>query len=40
MVRRIYQRVDAYGLESGVHIPVNQLISLPEGTNEKNGNMP
>ena len=25
MVRRVYQRVDAYGQESGIHIPVQPL---------------
>jgi cobalt/nickel transport system ATP-binding protein len=40
MVRRVYQRVDAYGLESGVHIPVNHLITAPEETNGKNRSIP
>jgi cobalt/nickel transport system ATP-binding protein len=39
MVKRVYMRVEAYGLESGVHIPVIQISFEPE-KNEKNGNMP
>jgi cobalt/nickel transport system ATP-binding protein len=40
MVRRVYQRVDTYGLESGVHIPVHQLTTAPERVNENNGSVP
>jgi cobalt/nickel transport system ATP-binding protein len=39
MVKRVYLRVDAYGLESGVHIPVNLLTITPEKTNENNGSV-
>jgi len=35
MVKRVYLRVDAYGLESGVHIPVHPLTTKEEA-NEKN----
>jgi cobalt/nickel transport system ATP-binding protein len=40
MVKRIYLRVDAYGLESGVNIPMHQLTNAPEAFNEKNGSLP
>ncbi|MFA4823993.1 MAG: ATP-binding cassette domain-containing protein [Methanoregula sp.] len=40
MVKRVYQRVDAYCLESGVHIPVHQLTPPPKILNEKNGSVP
>ena len=40
MVKRIYLRVDAYGLESGVNIPMHQLTNAPEAFNEKNGSVP
>lgn len=36
MVKRVYLRVDAYGLESGVHIPVHPLRTAPEEANKKN----
>ncbi|MDP3563277.1 MAG: ATP-binding cassette domain-containing protein [Methanoregula sp.] len=39
MVRRVYMRVEAYGLESGVHIPVIQLSFEPEKI-EKNRSIP
>jgi hypothetical protein len=32
----VYLRVEAYGLESGVHIPVHLLTTVPEEANEKN----
>ncbi len=40
MVKRVYQRVDAYGLESGVFIPVQQLTPELKGLNEKSGDAP
>lgn len=40
MVKRVTLRVDAYGRESGVSIPVHQLIASPEGTNDKGGCVP
>ena len=40
MVRRVYQRVDAYGRESGAHIPVNLLDTASERVHEKNGSIP
>jgi cobalt/nickel transport system ATP-binding protein len=36
MVKRVYLRVEAYGLESGVHIPVHLLTTVTEEANEKN----
>ncbi len=40
MVKRVYQRVDAYGEESGVHIPVHRLESEPGVPDGKNGGVP
>ena len=37
MVKRVYLRVDAYGLESGVQIPVQLLGAASNWVNEKNG---
>ncbi|MFA5267846.1 MAG: ATP-binding cassette domain-containing protein [Methanoregula sp.] len=37
MVRRVSQRVDAYGLESGIIIPVQPLNSVTEATGDKKG---
>jgi cobalt/nickel transport system ATP-binding protein len=39
MVRRVYQRVDAYGHESGIHIPVHAFCPISETTNEKPGDL-
>ena len=40
MVKRVYLRVDAYGIESGVHIPLHQVTKEPEEVYEKNGRVP
>jgi cobalt/nickel transport system ATP-binding protein len=40
MVRRVYQRVDAYGLESGLTIPLQPLDPVPESGDEKNRGPP
>jgi cobalt/nickel transport system ATP-binding protein len=37
MVKRVFQRVDTYGLESGVCIPVHPFVSEPVNAEEKNG---
>ena len=37
MVKRIYQRVDVYGRESGIIIPVLQLDPAPKKADEKTG---
>ncbi len=40
MVRRVYQRVEAYGQESGIRIPVHQLDPVPGATGKKTGSPP
>jgi cobalt/nickel transport system ATP-binding protein len=40
MVRRVYQRVNTYGQESGITIPVQQLDPVTEGPHKKNGCLP
>ncbi len=40
MVKRVSMRVDAYGLESGASIPVQQLTVSSETSNDKNGRVP
>jgi cobalt/nickel transport system ATP-binding protein len=37
MVKRVYQRVDAYGRESGVHITIDLFSAAPESVNKKMG---
>jgi cobalt/nickel transport system ATP-binding protein len=37
MTKRVFLRVDAYSLESNVHIPVHLLNTSPEMTDEKTG---
>jgi cobalt/nickel transport system ATP-binding protein len=39
MVRRVSQRVDAYGQESGIIIPVQPLDSVTEATENKKGDI-
>jgi cobalt/nickel transport system ATP-binding protein len=40
MVRRVYERVDAYKQESGIHIPVQPLDAVPEAADEKTRGLP
>jgi cobalt/nickel transport system ATP-binding protein len=40
MVKRVYQRVEAYGQESGIHITVNQIHGETEPAKEANGRLP
>jgi cobalt/nickel transport system ATP-binding protein len=40
MVKRVYQRVDTYGHESGITIPVQPLNPLPGTSDEKAGGIP
>lgn len=40
MVRRVYQRVDAYGQESGITIPVQPFDPVPETADKKTGGLP
>jgi cobalt/nickel transport system ATP-binding protein len=40
MVKRVSMRVDAYGLESGVCIPVYPLTASSESSDDKNGSVP
>ncbi len=40
MVRRVYQRVDTYGQESGLTIPLQPLDPVPEADDEKNRGHP
>jgi cobalt/nickel transport system ATP-binding protein len=40
MVNRVYQRVDAYGQESGLTIPVKPLDPVQKTTDEKNRDFP
>jgi cobalt/nickel transport system ATP-binding protein len=40
MVKRVYLRVDAYGRESGVQIPVHHLGAAPDRVNENDGGVP
>jgi cobalt/nickel transport system ATP-binding protein len=37
MVRRVYQRVEAYGQESGIRIPVHQPEPVPEAADKAGG---
>ncbi|MCK9591510.1 MAG: ATP-binding cassette domain-containing protein [Methanoregula sp.] len=39
MVQRVNRRVDAYCRESGIRITVNQLIPVPESSDEVNGSL-
>jgi cobalt/nickel transport system ATP-binding protein len=39
MVRRVYERVDAYGQESGIRIPVKPINPLPEAADETTGSL-
>jgi hypothetical protein len=39
MVKRVYQRVDAYGKDSGIIIPVQSIDPLPKKADEKTGNL-
>jgi cobalt/nickel transport system ATP-binding protein len=39
MVKRVYQRVDAYGRESGIIIPVQPLDPAPKNPDEKKGDL-
>jgi hypothetical protein len=40
MTKRVFLRVDAYGLESNVRIPVCLLDTMPETSDEKTGREP
>jgi cobalt/nickel transport system ATP-binding protein len=39
MVKRVYQRVDAYGRESGIIIPVQSFDPAPKNADEKTGDL-